>query len=232
MTTLLGDAVVVLQAGLVLAVLEAVRRRNPPATVNGLVALGAALLPATLRTVLRLGPGINLNFGPELPLWIAAAGLIHAVGMLGLYDSVWWWDHVAHTVSAALVAALVYAAVLVVAAGSPFGQVSPMGVAAVTLGFVLVFSVVWELVEALAHQLADRYDIGPMLVVYGPYDAVFDLAFNLVGTALVLLLDVRVFVSVFEPYPNGTATILFVVGSVGLGAGGLLATVLYVTRDD
>lgn len=232
MTGLVSSAVVLCQAAIVLAVVEGVRRRNVPAVVNGLVALGAALLPATVQTLLRAGPGIDFHIGPELPLWIAAAGLIHAVGMLGLYDTVWWWDHLAHAVSAALVTALTYAAVLVATRDGPYGPLPPVGVAGITIGFLLLLAVAWELLEELARHLADRHDIGPLLVVYGPYDWAFDLVFNLVGAGLVLLLDLRVFVSVFEPFPRETAQALLGVGAV-VGVGSvLLALYLGVARDD
>lgn len=232
MTTLADGAVLVFQAALVLVVLEALRRRNRSATVNGLVALGAALLPAVVRAALRAGPGVHLSYGPELPLWIAIAGLVHAVGMLGLYDTIWWWDHLAHTVSSALVTALVYAAVLVVAPASPVGRLSTAGVVGVTLGFVLVLTVLWELIEELARHLAERYDIGPLLVVYGPYDWAFDLAFNLVGAGLVLLLDVRLFVPLFEPFPGGTARLLLGIGGFGVVAGVVLALFLSRASDE
>lgn len=226
MTGLAADAALVVQAALVLAVLEAVRRRSLPAIVNGLVSLGAALLPAGLRAV------TGLVFGPELPLWIAVAGLIHTVGMLGLYDSFWWWDHLAHGVSSALLTALIYAAVLVVPGVGPLGPLTPLGVVGVTLGLLLVFAVLWELIEELAHQLADRYDIGPVLEIYGPLDWLFDLAFNFVGAGLVILLDLRVFVPLLEPYPYATATVLFAVAGIALGLVGLLALVLGVASDD
>lgn len=226
MTGLAADAALVLQAGLVLAVLEGLRRRNVPAVVNGLVALGAALLPATLRAV------GDVLVVPELSLWIAGAGLVHVVGMLGLYDTVWWWDHLAHAVSAALVTALTYAAVLTVAANPPIGPLGPSGVVLVTLGLVLAVAVLWELVEELARHVAERYEMGPLLVIYGPYDWLFDLAFNLVGAGLVLLMDLRLFVPMFEPYPDGTTWLLVGVGGVSVVSDGLLALYLFLALDD
>lgn len=226
MTGFAADAALVLQAGLVLAVLEGLRRRNVPAVVNGLVALGAALLPATLRAV------IDVPIVPELPLWIAAAGLVHAIGMLGFYDTVWWWDHLAHAISAALVTALTYAAVLTVAANPPIGPLGPSGVVLVTLGLMLAVAVLWELSEELARHVAERYEMGPLLVIYGPFDWLFDLAFNLVGAGLVLLMDLRLFVPMFEPYPDGTTWLLVGVGGVAVVSDGLLALYLFLALDD
>lgn len=232
MTALTSDTVLVVQAGLVLAILEAVRRRNVPAAVNGLVALGAALLPAAVRIGLRVGPGIDVTYGPALPFWLAVAALVHTVGMLGLYDTVWWWDHLAHAISAALVTALTYAAALVVARDGSMVPLSSPGVVGLTVGYLLLLGVCWELVEQLARHLADRYDIGPLLVIYGPYDAAFDLVFNLVGAGLVLLLDLRLFVPVFEPHPQGTALVLVGVGGAALTAAVLIGLFLVLASDD
>lgn len=232
MTGHVANAVLVFQAAIVLAIVEGVRRRNLPAVGNGLLALGAALLPAALRTLLRWGPGVSLDFGPELPLWIAVAGLIHAVGMLGAYDTVWWWDHLAHTVSAALVTALAYAGVLVASRAGHLGPTSPVWIVGTTLGLLLVLAVFWELLEELARYVAERYDVGPFLVVYGPYDSVYDLVYNLVGAGLVLLLDLRLFVPVLEPFPRVTAQVFLAVGGVGLGSVVALALFLGRVRDD
>lgn len=232
MTGLVSNAVFVFQAAIVLAIVEGVRRRNFSAVGNGLLALGAALFPAILRALLRWGPGVSLDFGPELPLWIAVAGLIHTVGMLGLYDSMWWWDHLAHTVSAALVTALAYAAVLVAFRTGPLAPMSSAAVVGTTVGLVLLFGVFWELIEMLARYVADRYDVGPFLVIYGPYDWAYDLAYNLVGAGLVLVLDVRVFVPVFEPFPDVTTVVLLGVGGVTLGSVATLALFLGRVPND
>lgn len=226
MSGIVTQATLVLQAGLVLAVLEALRRWNVPAVVNGLVAIGAAFLPAVLRLVADVG------ISAELPLWIAAAGLIHSVGMLGLYDTVWWWDHLAHAVSAALLTALAYAAVLVATSRGPYGPLGPDGSILLALGLVMAFSVLWELIEELARHLAERYDVGPLLVIYGPFDWLFDLAFNLVGAGLVIALDVRVFVQVFEPYPGTTTLLLLALGAVAVLSDILLSVFLFLVHDD
>lgn len=232
MTGLVADAALVAQAALVLAVVETFRRRNVPAIVNGLLALGVALLPAAIRLGLGGAPGTDLTYDPALPLWLAVAGVIHTVGMLGLYDSVWWWDHLAHTVSAALVTALVYAAVLVPASAGVIGPLTPIATAGVTLILLLLFAVLWELVEELARHAAEEYDVGPILVVYGPYDAAFDLVFNVVGAGLVLMLDLRVFVPMFEPYPRTTAQLLLGASGITLVLVLVLGLFLTVVNDD
>lgn len=231
MTGIAADATLVLQAAILLAVLEGLRRRNVPAVVNGLVALGATGLPAALQVALDAFAGLDLVIVPELPLWIAVAGLVHAVGMLGLYDTLWWWDHLAHAISAALVTALVYAAVLVAVRGGA-GPTDATVVVGLTLGLLLLVAVFWELIEELARHVAETYEMGPLLVVYGPFDWLFDLAFNLVGAGLVIALDLRVFVPVFGPFPDGTGQLLLGVGGTALALDVLLALALARWRDD
>lgn len=232
MSGLVSNAVFVFQAAIVLTIVEGVRRRNLAAVSNGLLALGAALFPAILRALLRWGPGVPLDFGPELPLWIAVAGLLHAVGMLGLYDTLWWWDHLAHTVSAALLTALVYAGVLVAFRTGESAPTSAVAVVGTTIGLLLLFAVLWELIEMLARYVAERYDVGPFLVIYGPYDWAFDLAYNLVGAGLVFALDLRVFVPVFEPFPRVTTYVLLGVGGLTLVAVVTLALFLGRAPND
>jgi hypothetical protein len=152
--------------------------------------------------------------------------------MLGLYDTVWWWDHLAHTVSAALVTALVYAGFLVASRAGLLRPMSAPTVVAATLGLLLVLAAVWELFEELARFLADRYGVEPFLEIYGPRDWLYDLVYNLVGAGLVLALDVRAFVSLFEPYPLGTTYVLLGVGGVALATAATLALSLAHVRDD
>ncbi|MFD1568126.1 hypothetical protein ACFSAU_11535, partial [Halolamina litorea] len=130
--------------------------------------------------------------------WVAVAGFLHSLGMLGRYESVWWWDHLTHTLSAALLAALLYASLLVVAPG-----VAVVGTVVVTL----TLGVVWEIGELLAREVASRYDIEPVLVHYGRRDTALDLVFDAVGTVLVVALDLRLFVPIVEAIVRSTGTL-------------------------
>ena len=186
----------------------AIRRRNVAAAVN---ALGAFVL-ATLPTIFEIGflsvLGEQLTLDPRLALWLGVAGFLHSLGMLGLYDTTWWWDHLTHTVSAALLAALLYAAFLgtfpdggwrVPLLGTP-------GTMTVTITFVL--GVFWELLELLARDIAERFDVEPMLVHYGWRDTALDLVFDVVGALVVVGLNVRVFVPIVERFPAITEGLL------------------------
>jgi hypothetical protein len=182
-----------LHAALAATLGEAIRRDNVAAAVNAFVGLVAALVPTVVEVVYFTAPGPDVY--PELSIWIAVAGFLHSLGMLGLYESTQWWDHVTHTVSAALVAALLYAVVLT--AGTPSLD-RPFAAAALTLGSTLLVGVLWELVELLSRRLAERYDIEPVLVHYGWRDTVYDLVFDAVGALVVLVVDLRTFVPLVE----------------------------------
>lgn len=175
------------QAGIAGLLAESLRRGNIAAAVNAAASLAAALAPYGLA--LLLGPAVA---DPVLAVWVAVAGFLHAVGMLGPYESVWWWDHITHTVSAGLVAALVYAALLSwVALPS-----TPAGILAVAT--VLGLGVVWELLELLARVMGDRYGIEPVLVHYGWRDTALDLLFDAIGVLAVVGMDLRTFVPIVE----------------------------------
>lgn len=181
--------VAALQAAVVVMLGVAVRDDNGAAVVNALVVLVAAVA----LTALAYLPGWGPHVGPALPLWFSLAGVLHTAGMLGPYDTVWWWDHLTHTVSAAMVAAVVYAWVLVRGPAS-----GPVAAGAVTLGITLVVGGTWELVELLARQVGERIDVEPVLVVYGWRDTAFDIAFDVLGALVVVALDLRLFVPLVE----------------------------------
>lgn len=180
------------QAGIVGLLVVGLRRNDAAAATNAAVALLASLSPALLGFFLESTGRSGLYFEPALALWLAVAGFLHAVGMLGPYDTVWWWDHVTHAVSAALVAAIVYAALFVWAA------VPGSILAAATIGVTLALGVIWELIELVARDVGERYGVEPVLVHYGWRDTALDLVFDVVGALVVVLFDLRVFVSVVE----------------------------------
>lgn len=204
--------VTLLQAGILAVLALAVRRGNVAAAVNALGAFVLAVLPTALAWL-----GRPVVLGPELPLWLAAAGLVHSVGMLGPYDSVWWWDHLTHTLSAALVAALVYAAALAVLPA--FGlSADPGTVAGVTVALTVGAGLFWELLEILARTVGERYDVEPVLVHYGWRDTAADLVFDAVGAVLVVALDVRAFLGLAERLPGASRVFLLVGGAVLAGS--------------
>jgi len=189
---LLSLAAVGFQAGIAALLVVSVRRGNGAATVNGVVSLAASLAPAVLTAALVRGGSTAVALDPALPFWLAVAGFLHTYGMLGPYETVWWWDHLTHTVSAALLAALVYALVLV------SGDYAPPMAASLTLLLTLGLGGVWEVLELVAREVGDRYGVEPVLVHYGWRDTAYDLVFDAVGTLLVLAVDLRIFVPAVE----------------------------------
>ncbi len=222
--TTLGVAL--LLAGMGAVLLVAIRNRNVPAIVNAITSLVLTLLPVAVGVVGRAAVAWDVTVGPALPLWIGAAGFLHSLGMLGPYDTIWWWDSVTHTLSAALVAALVYAGLIVA------GDVVPTlgSVAVTTVAFTLLGGVFWELIELLAREVGDRYDVEPVLVHYSWRDTALDLVFDVVGALVVVLADVRVFVPLAEQAPRATRTLVVAGGAVVVGGSALLALVVLVNR--
>jgi hypothetical protein len=218
---------VVLFVALLGATSVAVSRENVAAATNAVGSVVLALLAVAVAAGVGWADG-GAGFDPGLPLWVTAAGFLHSVGMLGWYESVWWWDHLTHTVSAALVAAALYAGLLVTTGETAAVDLSPVAVAAVTLSGTLAVGVFWELVELVARVVGERYDIAPVLVVYGWRDTALDIVFDFVGAVVVLGLNVRVFVSLAGLSPELTRTVLCWAGVLVVGGSLVLSLVVAV----
>ena len=221
MTDVLHLAFLGFLAGILGTLLVGTLSRNLQAVVNGIASLVAAVTPTLAELTIALQTGANVTFGPELSVWIAAAGFLHMLGMLGWYDTVRWWDHLTHTVSAALIAALVYASLR---SPSVLGaQVTDVYAAAFTVLFTLGAGVFWEFVELAARELGEYIDRPPVLEYYGLRDTVLDMAFNGAGAVVVVAFDVRPFVPIVEGIPRIAeavvvgSTVLLFVGALVLG---------------
>ena len=207
----------------------AVRQRNAPAVVNTGVSFLLVFIPVLVDVLAHWFYGVQVGLTPELPLWIAVAGLFHSYGMLGPYDDISWWDHLTHTLSAALVAALLYAGVIValeyvsVSAGNSLIWVTVVLV-------TLLSGVFWELIELLAREFGRKFDLPPILEHYGRRDTVLDLFFDVVGAVLVVVTDLRLFVPMAEVSPETTVAALVVVLS-GLVVGALALSLIVVVEQ-
>lgn len=206
----------------------ALRRGNVAAAVNAFAAFVLAVLPAILEFALGSTVTAALAIGPVLPLWLAVAGVLHSFGMVGLYESTGWWDHLTHTVSAALVAAVLYAALLVSLPDMIGREPSAGVVVSVTVVLTLGVGIVWELVELIARDIGDRYDIEPVLIHYGWLDTAKDLGFDGLGVLFVVVLDLRVFVPIMEQIPTATRVLLWVTGGTILVSS--VVMVIYIGR--
>lgn len=203
-----GIAIFTLQGAIFGLFVVAVRRRNTAAAINAVAAFLLALLPAVTEIVFEALLVRSVAFGPMLPIWIAGAGVLHSLGMLGLYESTWWWDQLTHTISAGLVAALLYAAIIVTLSTSMGIGSGSSVLMAVTVVSTFAVGIFWELIELGAREIGERVDIDPVLVHYGWRDTAADLGFDIFGALLVVGADLRIFVPVFEPFPGLTGALL------------------------
>jgi len=212
-------AVIVAIAVATTPMVVAVYRRNVAAIVNAAVGVTLTVYATALAVSPELVLGRELDVGMTVPLWLALASTLHSIGMLGWYESLEWWDHVTHTVSAALVAAVLYAALLVTDPQVPVVAGLPYSTGILTLSSTLVIGVAWELAELVGRTFADSLDVEPVLIHYGRRDTALDLVFDAVGALLVVGLDVRVFVAAAEQDPHFTASVLeAATWFVGLGS--------------
>ena len=220
----------VLFAALGWCTLASIRRWDVAAMVNTLAASGSAVLSLVVVVEIH-SPLTGGLVAPALPLWVALAGVVHSVGMLGWYDTVWWWDHLTHTVSSMLVTALLYAGIVVAVDTGSIPLLSPAAVGIVTVAFVFLVGVFWELIELLARAVGERYEIEPVLVHYGWRDTAFDLLFNLFGATAIVALDVRVFVDLAARFPVFTGALLSWFGGLVAVGSMLLVLVLGVSEQ-
>ncbi|KYH25040.1 hypothetical protein HAPAU_28610 [Halalkalicoccus paucihalophilus] len=159
------------RSGIVSVLLIGVRRRDPGAIVNATLAFVAASLPDVIEH------RYDVEFRPWQRVYASIAMLMHAVGMLGPYDDVWWWDHLTHTHSATLLGGIVYTA------SRRRGRDPRTDV----IGVVACVGILWEGMEYVIHTAANRLGIEPILVTYSKIDIVFDILFDLVGAVLVIV---------------------------------------------
>ncbi|MFC6784709.1 hypothetical protein ACFQFH_02190 [Halobaculum halobium] len=219
-----------LQIGIAAGGVLAVRRGDAAAAFNAAFALTVALFPFGLSVTGPPAVAEAVAGSSELLLWVALAGFLHVVGMLGWYDTVWWWDHLTHTVSAALAASIVYSG-LVVISRPPVGLgLTSVALAGATVGFVLALGVFWELGELFARDIAEWLDIEPVLVHYGWRDTALDLVFDLVGALVVVVMDLSLSVAIAATSPTATRTALVWTGWAVSGGSALLATGLVASH--
>jgi len=146
---------------------------------NGLISFGVTLVPAFLRR----DTSISLDATHVLVLTVAV--VVHAVGTLGPYQTIPWYDSVAHALSASVVAGAGYATVKAVDRNSEQTNL-PAGLQfAFILVFVMAFGVLWEIIEFGTEQVAKLLGGRAVLVQYGLDDVINDLVFNQVGAIVV-----------------------------------------------
>jgi uncharacterized membrane protein YjdF len=168
-----------LQAGLLVIAAYGFYRGKTGIVVNGLVSLGVTFVPA----VLRRDAGLSLD--TSYVLWISIAVFVHAVGALGFYTSIPWYDSVAHALSASIVAGAGYATVKAVDRNSERTNLPPELQFAFILIFVMAFGVLWEIVEFGTGLVSKVIGGEAVLAQYGLDDIIHDLVFNQLGAIVV-----------------------------------------------
>lgn len=161
----------VIRTGIAAIVVEGIRDRNPGAVVNGIFAFAGAFLPALLER------SFGVEFRPWQRIYVETAMITHAVGMLGPYEDIWWWDHLTHIHTSTLFAGLIH-----VRSRRSDEDPRQRVITGVAIGGIL-----WELMEYVIHAASRRIGLEPILVPYSKRDTALDLVFNLVGAVLVLL---------------------------------------------
>ncbi|GGL52941.1 hypothetical protein [Halocalculus aciditolerans] len=168
-----------LQLSLVGFIFVGFDRGNLGIVVNAAIALGVTYLPAVLER------DYQVPMDAALTLWVSLAVFLHALGTLGPYQNIWWWDHLTHALSSSVVAAGGYA----VARGIdehtedihlPTGFMVPF-----LFMVTLAFGVFWEVIEFGVSGAASLLGSDTVLTQYGIGDTMLDLVFDTAGAALV-----------------------------------------------
>jgi len=165
-----------LRYALVTVFFVGLRRRDPGAVANAvLAAIGT-----------YVSNGVEHRYDIELRAWhhlyVDSAMVTHAVGMLGPYDDISWWDHLTHTHSATILGGAVFA-ISRRRGCDPRPRV---------IAVVACVGVLWELAEYAIHVAANRLGVEPVLVTYDKTDTALNLLFDHVGALLVLAFGDRV----------------------------------------
>lgn len=149
--------------------------------VNSAIAFFITTLPAVLER------DHNIPMDAGLTLWITTAVFLHAVGTLGPYQNVWWWDHVTHTLSSSIVAMVGYATTRAIDEHTEDIYFPPRFVFVFILLFVIAFGVLWEVIEFAVGGAATMVGSDNVLTQYSLADTMLDLLFDIIGGILVAI---------------------------------------------
>lgn len=202
----------VLQAVIAGILIWSIRHRDTKVAINTGGALFVSLIPYLVQWI------YYAHMGWPVVFWTTIASLIHTLGTKVLYATFGWWDHVAHTISGGLVAA-VTSAIVAVVVDSQIPRNDSMVV--VVWGLVLLFvggwGIFWELLEYISQRVSRWLDSSVMLTQDGLRDGILDIAFNFLGAGIVLSVPGSVFTPLVRHVSlvNGTflhTLILVVIG--------------------
>ena len=161
-------------------------RLNPGIVVNATVGLAVVQLPAILER------DYQIPMDPALTLWITSAVFLHALGTVGVpgsrysfYETLWWWDHLTHALSASVVAAAGYATVRALDRHNDGIDLPPRFTFVFVLLITVAFGVFWEVVEFAIAEIAALAGSTSVLTQYGLGDTMLDLVFDVIGGVIV-----------------------------------------------
>ena len=157
---------------------------NVSIALNATLGLATTMLPGVLER------DYEITIGPWLTFLLTLAILLHTVGMVGPYETVWWWDEVTHTFSASIVAVVGYATTKAIDEHVEDIYLPPDFMYLFILLFTLAIGVFWELLEFLARVLAEEVGQEAVLVQYGVQDTARDLIFDTVGAVIAALFGI------------------------------------------
>ena len=175
-----------MEVGLVGMLFIGIDRGNLGIVVNAGVGLGVAQLPAIFER------DYEIPMDPALTLWITAAVFLHALGTVGVpgsrfsfYESLWWYDHLTHALSASVVAAAGYATTRALDRHDDRIYLPARFTFAFVLLLTVAFGVFWEVIEFAIAEVAAFTGSTSVLTQYGLEDTMLDLVFDTVGAVIV-----------------------------------------------
>jgi len=156
-----------MQAAMVGVAVAGIVTHNLTWVPAALFSLFVSVIPGLVRRDLGIVLPIELNF------WIVLALFLHVVGgFSGFYDHVPGWDHVTHLISASLIGALGFVAVVTLDKYVDSISLPRPFLAFFIVMFSMAFGVLWEFMEFANDQLAGTH------LQYNLDDTMIDLMFD------------------------------------------------------
>ncbi|MFB6114370.1 MAG: hypothetical protein ABEJ58_09765 [Halodesulfurarchaeum sp.] len=171
-----------LQTVIVVIVVFGLFQGNFAIVINGVLGLLTTFVPAILRR------DYQIHLDPPLVWWITIAIILHTLGMVGPYESVWWWDHITHTLSATIVAIVGYSVTRAIDEYWERIYLPDDFLIVFTILFTLAAGVLWEVLEFVSRELAVLTGQGPFLIQYDVRDSVIDIVFDGIGGVIVAVI--------------------------------------------
>lgn len=145
----------------------------------------AALLVSRAPSFIRRETGLTIDVSLVLLITVAAA--LHALGTLGPYRTLWWWDYLTHALSAFTVTGIAYAVVVSVDRHANGVSLPQPFLSLVLVLFSVAAAVLWEVVEFAATKIAAVAGTRSVLIVFGVSDIATDIVFTTLGGVVVAL---------------------------------------------